>query len=592
MNDDFYRAFEDRYRGSRELIKSRLRVYLAFVMPLKALYEDCVAVDLGCGRGEWLELMDEVGIDARGVDLDEGMLAACVERGLTAEQREALAYLRALPDASVAVVSGFHVAEHIPFEALQQLVQQALRVLRPAGLLILETPNPENVHVGSSSFYLDPTHQRPIPPSLLSFLPEHYGFTRAKVVRLQERPGLMDADGVGLSEVLLGVSPDYSVVAQKGSETPADLARFDEVFATEFGVDLDTLATKYDTRIGAKLTAILAHAERSAEVDAWAREELAARGAEIERLHGHIAWQLREWEQAREELASRGRELTARNAEIERLHGHIAWQQGEWEQAKARTSELEERLQALSGELHAVHQSNHHHWMLAEAKQQQINDMLSSTSFRVTAPMRAVAKRLRALARVPSRAMLRATTWLRPRVVSFLTNPGVRGSVAKAARWTLAQPRLARPIKAFVGRYPGLNRRLRWLLLGQVAPAVQPQPVRVPDGGSAANGTSGRVRQPLRGTAADIDELMLRIQDELGSLARRRLRLVFVGSRVHWNRAGREMAGSTECQGKRDRRGGRRRRYRRDRRSRTILSGASEGAGRPGLCRRSDQCPD
>jgi hypothetical protein len=117
--------------------------------------------------------------------------------------------------------------------------------------------------------------------------------------------------------------------------------------------------------------------------------------------------------------------------------------------------------------LHAVHQSNHHHWTLAEARQQQIDEMLGSTSFRVTAPMRAVAKRLRALADAPSRAMLRAKIWLKPHVASFLANSGVRGSVAKTARWTLAHPRLAGPIKDFIGRHPRLSLRLRRFILGQ-----------------------------------------------------------------------------------------------------------------------------
>jgi len=384
MADDFYRAFEDRYRGPRELIKQRLRAYLPFVEPLKALYADCTAVDLGCGRGEWLELMGEAGIGARGVDLDEGMLAACVQRGLNAEQGEAVAYLRALPDASVAVVSGFHVAEHIAFEALQQLVQQALRVLRPAGLLILETPNPENLSVGAAKFYYDPTHQRPIPPPLLSFLPEHYGFARAKVLRLQERPGLARQADVGLSEVLLGVSPDYAVVAQKGGEAPGDLARFDEAFATEFGVDLDTLATRYDSRIGGQLAAVLAHAERGAEVAAWAQAELAARGAEIERLHGHIGWQQGQWEQAKARLAEVEREAAQAREERAALGAELS----------ARGAELEQRLQAVSGELHAVHQSSHHHWMLAEARQRQIDALRASWSWRITAPLRWAARPL------------------------------------------------------------------------------------------------------------------------------------------------------------------------------------------------------
>jgi len=414
MIDEFYRAFEERYRGSRSLIKHRLRVYLPFVWPLKTIYADANAIDLGCGRGEWLELMGKVGISATGVDLDEGMLAACKERGLTGLQGDAIRYLRELPDASVAAVSAFHVAEHIPFEALQRLVQEALRVLKPAGLLILETPNPENLSVGAAKFYYDPTHERPIPPPLLSFLPEFYGFARTKVLRLQERPGLAEAEGAGLADVLLGVSPDYSVVAQKGSESPGDLARFDKAFATEFGVDLDTLIMKYDNEMSGKLAAVLERVDRSAEVDAWARTQLATRDAEIARLNEHVAWQQGQWEQARAdlaakdadlaakdadlaakdaELAAKDAELAARNAEILRLHGHIAGQQREWEQAKARSSEREKRLQMTIDALHG------------------------STSWRITAPLRGFVLATRQIGRSASGAKLALKLRLKPHMV-------------------------------------------------------------------------------------------------------------------------------------------------------------------------------
>ena len=95
MTTQFYRAFEDRYRGSREVIKSRLRTYQPFLGALLARYPGAPALDLGCGRGEWLELLTEQGFRARGVDLDAGMLAACLERGLDASHADALAaYLR------------------------------------------------------------------------------------------------------------------------------------------------------------------------------------------------------------------------------------------------------------------------------------------------------------------------------------------------------------------------------------------------------------------------------------------------------------------------------------------------------------------
>ena len=248
MSDGFYRAFEERWRGSRDLIKSRLRVYLPFVEPLLGLYPDAKAVDLGCGRGEWLELLKEVGFDAQGVDLDDGMLAACRQLGLKAQTQEAIGFLKSLPEASQAVVSGFHIAEHLPFGDLQQLVQQALRVLRPAGLLILETPNPENIVVGTSNFYLDPTHRNPIPHQLLSFLPEHYGFARVKVLHLQEEEGLASHKQLTLYQVLSGVSPDYAVVSQK-SAAAEQMQLLGPVFEKNYGHTLEALARQYEVRM-------------------------------------------------------------------------------------------------------------------------------------------------------------------------------------------------------------------------------------------------------------------------------------------------------------------------------------------------------
>ena len=241
----FYRAFEDRHRGPRELIKARQRVYLPFIEPLRSIYRDAKAIDLGCGRGEWLELLQDAGFDARGVDLDDNMLAACRELGLNAAAADALAALKALPDESQLVVSGFHIAEHIQFSDLQTLVQEALRVLKPAGLLILETPNPENMVVGTVNFYLDPTHQKPIPPELLSFLPEYYGFAKVKVVRLQEDKALSGKAWISLLDVLAGVSPDYAVISQKSADASL-LSLTKDAFAQDYGLTLDSLAKRFD----------------------------------------------------------------------------------------------------------------------------------------------------------------------------------------------------------------------------------------------------------------------------------------------------------------------------------------------------------
>ncbi|MGJ9416914.1 methyltransferase domain-containing protein [Massilia sp. CMS3.1] len=243
MSGFFYRAFEDRYRGSRALIKERLRVYLPFLESL-AQGKPAPALDLGCGRGEWLELLGEAGFAARGVDLDDGMLAACLERGLNVANEDAMAALAATPDGSLAVVSAFHLVEHISFDQVLVLIAQALRALRPGGLLILETPNPENLVVGSSSFYDDPSHLRPLSPKLLAFAVEFGGFERHAVLRLQEDPRLHEAAAPRLFDVLAGASPDYSVVGQKGG--PAEIMTlFAPLFSTPRGIDLHALAERY-----------------------------------------------------------------------------------------------------------------------------------------------------------------------------------------------------------------------------------------------------------------------------------------------------------------------------------------------------------
>jgi O-antigen chain-terminating methyltransferase len=247
MSDGFYRAFEERLRGSRELIKGRLRAYLPFVEPLLAIYPAVAAVDLGCGRGEWVELLAETGFIPVGVDLDGGMLDACLKLGLPVVQGDAIGYLCALSDESQAVVSAFHVVEHIAFDQLRTLVGEALRVLKPGGLLIMETPNPENIVVATTNFYLDPTHQRPIPPELLAFVAEYSGFARVKTLRLQEATELLRRQDISLHDVMAGASPDYAVVAQKYSSD--DIRSLtSNPFEVDYGLTLEDLLGRWDGR--------------------------------------------------------------------------------------------------------------------------------------------------------------------------------------------------------------------------------------------------------------------------------------------------------------------------------------------------------
>jgi len=244
---NFYRAFEEKHRGSRELIKSRLKTYLPFVLPFKDIYEECNMLDIGCGRGEWLELMSENGFIATGVDLDDGMLEACKELALNVINNDALLALKKLPNESQVVVSGFHVAEHLPFEVLLDVVKESIRVLKPGGLLILETPNAENIYVGTLGFYTDPTHIRPIYNELLIFMMEYCGYNRNKILRLQEAPELHKRK-ITLSDVYGGASPDYAVIAQKEANQDI-LSLFDDAFTKDYGLSINSLCNRFEKQI-------------------------------------------------------------------------------------------------------------------------------------------------------------------------------------------------------------------------------------------------------------------------------------------------------------------------------------------------------
>jgi len=248
MSEDFYQAFEAKFRGSRELVKQRLEVYTPFLEPLQSLYPHGEALDLGCGRGEWLELMGELGFNAVGVDLNQAMLDSCVEFGLNGLQGDALRYLADLPGNSQVVISAFHLIEHISFDQLQELVKQSLRVLKPGGLLILETPNSENIRVATQSFYLDPTHLKPIPSLQLSFLTEYVGFKKNKVIRLQEEIFAGQGADPLLRKVINGVSQDYAVIAQK--EISQDIYGLkNNPFAQSYGISIDEVVQQYDSDI-------------------------------------------------------------------------------------------------------------------------------------------------------------------------------------------------------------------------------------------------------------------------------------------------------------------------------------------------------
>jgi O-antigen chain-terminating methyltransferase len=216
--DAFYVAFEEQFRGNREEIFHRLKVYLPLIEQAKVGTAETPILDVGCGRGEWLQLLKESGYIARGLDTNRVMLEGCKIRGLEVIESDVIAYLQSLPEASLGGVTGFHIIEHLPFPVLIKLLDETVRVLKPGGLAIFETPNPQNVLVSSQTFYLDPTHRNPLPSSLMKFLAESQGLGFVKIMNLNPYPENVKLTGTELAERFSDYfygSQDYAVLGYK-----------------------------------------------------------------------------------------------------------------------------------------------------------------------------------------------------------------------------------------------------------------------------------------------------------------------------------------------------------------------------------------
>jgi O-antigen chain-terminating methyltransferase len=221
-----YTAFENRFRGSRAEIRARQADYVA-------LFRDTAPVaDLGCGRGEFLDALREAGVAACGVEGNANAVSECRERGLDVRQGDLVEFLRARPDGTLGGVFAAQVAEHLPPDALQALLAESHRALRPGGLLVLETVNAACALAFLDVFIRDLSHQRPLHPDTLRFLAAAAGFAEARIefrspvpedVRLRSAPsgGLPPPvarvfnENVARLNALLFAPLDYALVARR-----------------------------------------------------------------------------------------------------------------------------------------------------------------------------------------------------------------------------------------------------------------------------------------------------------------------------------------------------------------------------------------
>ncbi|HUK32985.1 MAG TPA: class I SAM-dependent methyltransferase [Vicinamibacterales bacterium] len=183
--DALYRGFEDRFRGSIDEVRAKQRVYLPV---FAAAPSRGIVLDIGCGRGEFLALLREVNVVARGVDANRDMIAEAHARGLDAVQGDALEYLAALPDGSLGGAMASQLVEHLEPSYVVRLLSAAFDKLRPGAPIVIETINPACWLAFFSSYVRDFTHVWPVHPETLQYLVQATGFSRVEIKYTEQAP--------------------------------------------------------------------------------------------------------------------------------------------------------------------------------------------------------------------------------------------------------------------------------------------------------------------------------------------------------------------------------------------------------------------
>ncbi|HUR21442.1 MAG TPA: methyltransferase domain-containing protein [Vicinamibacterales bacterium] len=213
-----YVGFEDRFRGSQHEIRERLTDYLPVFAGASHV------LDIGCGRGELLDLFRGAGIGAHGIDTNQSMVQECRDRGLTADCDDAVAYLQRLPDESLDGVIAIQVVEHLEPAYLTRLIELAFHKLKPQAPMVLETLNPACWVAFFESYLRDVTHRWPLHPDTLQYLVQASGFSSVKIQyrapvpetdRLQQVPRPVSSAGMDVNPTVIDLVDVVNAHADK-----------------------------------------------------------------------------------------------------------------------------------------------------------------------------------------------------------------------------------------------------------------------------------------------------------------------------------------------------------------------------------------
>ena len=257
MNSDYYLDFENKFRGDREKI---FNIFSSYEPLIDLSIEDKtkpVLIDVGCGRGEWLQRCQNKFYKSIGIESDINMAQVCRDNGLFIIEGDAINELTKFDNDSVSVITIFHVIEHLEFDRLQELITQCHRILNEDGILIIETPSIDNLIVSTKTFYVDHTHINHINLDSISFQLEKSGFSSVQHYYLNGGP-LQNASPLKVTRILNGVAQDLCIISTKTT------TQFNKIIANKnqwisslnIGLTLFEAATEFDLKLEALITSI------------------------------------------------------------------------------------------------------------------------------------------------------------------------------------------------------------------------------------------------------------------------------------------------------------------------------------------------
>ena len=249
MREDFYLQFENKFRGDRRSILKQLSMYDPLVQLVLDLNTESQFLDIGCGRGEWLEKWKGNVSRCFGIETNTTMVNVCLNKKLDVIKGDAIMSLKNIDSSSINVITIFHMIEHLSNDYLYKLIDECYRVLHENGLLIIETPSIDNLLVSSKLFYLDDTHINHINPDAFQFSLDQIGFDRSKYYYIHGGP-LQDAEHLKVTRIFNGVAQDVVFIAAKSKQFSKYIfeSSLDWTSYLDSGLSLLQAATEYDLK--------------------------------------------------------------------------------------------------------------------------------------------------------------------------------------------------------------------------------------------------------------------------------------------------------------------------------------------------------